>query len=204
MEINPADRRQSGDMTNISSRGEDSEESSDYTESEDLEDDDMKSELDGEGVMPDDPRGDISPTTDLNWSSIDDELAEFMGDDESGTESDTSFTSNNSRTSQTSSRRGHKRRFDDATDEDESEEESTMAKKQRVANSRTTSLKTVKTPNSTTESSLLTPGVTGDENDEIDQAVAQESDHSFEDDLEAEMQAAFDQEMEEEAAAAAG
>lgn len=194
-------------MTNIPSPGEDSEESSDYTESEDFEDDDTRSELDGEGVMPDEPRGDISPTTDLNWSSIDDELAEFMGDDESGTESDTSFTSNNSnnsRTSRTSSRRGHKRRFDDATDEDESEEESTMAKKQRVANSRTTSLKTVKTPNSTTESSLLTPGVTGDENDEVNQVMAEESDHSFEDDLEAEMQAAFDQELEEEAAAAAG
>ena len=83
-------------MTNIPSPGEDSEESSDYTESEDFEDDDIRSELDGEGVMPDEPRGDISPTTDLNWSSIDDELAEFMGDDESGTESDTSFTSNNS------------------------------------------------------------------------------------------------------------
>ena len=79
-----------------------------------------------------------------------------------------------------------------------------MAKKQRVANSRTTSLKTVKTPNSTTESSLLTPGVTGDENDEVNQVMAEESDHSFEDDLEAEMQAAFDQELEEEAAAAAG
>ncbi|TGO39176.1 hypothetical protein BHYA_0059g00410 [Botrytis hyacinthi] len=207
VEINPADRRQSGDLTNVPSPGEDSEESSDYTESEDFEDDDTRSELDGEGVMPDEPRGDISPTTDLNWSSIDDELAEFMGDDESGTESDTSFTSNNSnnsRTSRTSSRRGHKRRFDDATDEDESEEESTMAKKQRVANSRTTGLKTVKTPNSTTESSLLTPGVTGDENDEVNQVMAEESDHSFEDDLEAEMQAAFDLELEEEAAAAAG
>ncbi|EDN92118.1 hypothetical protein SS1G_07980 [Sclerotinia sclerotiorum 1980 UF-70] len=204
VDISPADRRPSGDMTNVSSPGDDSEESSDYTESDDYDDDDMKSELDGEGVMPDEPRGDISPTKDLNWSSIDDELAEFMGDDESGTESDTSFTSNNSRTSRTSSRRGQKRTFDDATDEDDSEEESTMAKKQRVANSRTTSLKTVKTPTSASESSLLTPGVTGDETDEVDQLSTQESDHSFEDDLEAEMQAAFDQQFEDEAAAAAG
>ncbi|CAD6451303.1 0797f74f-4015-4c3d-bcc2-327d67837554 [Sclerotinia trifoliorum] len=204
VDISPADRRPSGDMTNVSSPGNDSEESSDYTESDDYDDDDMKSELDGEGVMPDEPRGDISPTKDLNWSSIDDELAEFMGDDESGTESDTSFTSNNSRASRTSSRRGQKRTFDDATDEDDSEEESTMAKKQRVANSRTTSLKTVKTPTSASESSLLTPGVTGDETDEVDQLSVQESDHSFEDDLEAEMQAAFDQQLEDEAAAAAG
>ncbi|RAL60671.1 hypothetical protein DID88_009989 [Monilinia fructigena] len=126
--------------------------------------------------------------------------------DESGTESDASFTSNTSRASQTSSKRGHKRRLEDAaTDEDDSDEESTMAKKQRIANSRTTGLKTVKTPTAASESSLLTPGITGDENEEADQLTAQEeSDHSFEEDLEAEMEAAFEQELADEAAAAVG
>ncbi|KAI9641318.1 CTD phosphatase Fcp1 [Ciborinia camelliae] len=209
VEINPADRRQSDDSFIPSPASDDSEESSDYTESDDYEDDDsgaqsQESELDGEGVMPDELPGDISPIEGLNWGGIDDELAEFMGDDESGSESDTSHTSNNSRTSRTSSRRGHKRRFDEGTDEDDSEDESTLAKKQRVANSRTTSLKTVKTPTSASESSLLTPGVTGDENDDVDHGMAQESDHSFEEDLEAEMEAAFEQELADEAAAGAG
>lgn len=158
--------------------------------------------------MPDELEGGISPIDGLrnfDWGGADDELAEFMGtDDESGTESDASFTSNASRASRTSSRRGQKRRLDEATDEDDSEEESTMSKKQRIANSRTTSLKTVKTPNSASESSLLTPGVTGDENDEVDQLIAQEeSDHSFEEDFEAEIKAALEKEMAEEAAAGA-
>ena len=149
--------------------------------------------------MPDDMEPGVSPIEglgDVDWGGMDDELAEFMGDDdESGTESDGSLTSNNSRGSRRSSSRGHKRRFDEATDEDDSEEESTMVKKQRIANSRTTSLKTVKTPTSASESSLPTPGVTGDENDEVDQVAALESDHSFEEDLEAEMEAAFEQEL---------
>ncbi|QSZ28655.1 hypothetical protein DSL72_003154 [Monilinia vaccinii-corymbosi] len=214
VDINPADRRSSVEVTNLLSPGDDGEESSDYT-SDDYEDDDSRgksqeSDLDGEGVMPDDLEGGISPIDGLrnmDWGGVDDELAEFMGtDDESGTESDTSFTSNNSRSSRTSSRRGHKRRLEDApTDEDESDEESTMAKKQRIANSRTTGLKTVKTSNTASESSLLTPGVTGDENDEVDRLTTQEeSDHSFEEDLEAEMEAAFEQELADEAASAAG
>ncbi|KAG4026580.1 hypothetical protein MFRU_039g00580 [Monilinia fructicola] len=214
VDINPADRRPSVEMANLPSPGDDSEESSDYT-SDDYEDDDSRgksqeSELDGEGVMPDDLEGGISPIDGLrnmDWGGVDDELAEFMGtDDESGTESDTSSISSTSRASRTSSKRGHKRRFEDAaTDEDDSDEESTMAKKQRIANSRTTGLKTVKTPTTASESSLLTPGITGDENEEADQLTAQEeSDHSFEEDLEAEMEAAFEQELADEAAAAAG
>ncbi|ESZ94084.1 hypothetical protein SBOR_5504 [Sclerotinia borealis F-4128] len=209
VEINPADRRKSGDLSNDPPPGDDSEESSDYTESDDYEDDELRgqrqeSELDGAGVIPDDLEAGISPIERLreaDWSSMDDELADFLGDDnDSGTESDTSLTS---RASRTSSRRGHKRRLDDATDDDDSEEESTMVKKQRIANSRTTSLKSVKIPVGASESSLLTPGVTGDENDEIDQLAAQVSDHSFEDELEAEMQAEMEAALEQELADAA-
>ncbi|KAA8566117.1 hypothetical protein EYC84_008720 [Monilinia fructicola] len=215
VDINPADRRPSVEMANLPSPGDDSEESSDYT-SDDYEDDDSRgksqeSELDGEGVMPDDLEGGISPIDGLrnmdwggvwmmNWLNS---WAQMMNPVQ---KSDTSSISSTSRASRTSSKRGHKRRFEDAaTDEDDSDEESTMAKKQRIANSRTTGLKTVKTPTTASESSLLTPGITGDENEEADQLTAQEeSDHSFEEDLEAEMEAAFEQELADEAAAAAG
>jgi RNA polymerase II subunit A-like phosphatase len=63
-------------------------------------------------------------------------------------------------------------------------------KKQRMARDRTTGLKTVKTPNSATESSLPTPDITGGEEadgDEVDQIATANDD--LDDDFEAEMMA---------------
>ena len=85
--------------------------------------------------------------------------------------SDSSRASGRSNGSRRSGAGERKRKHEDVAtdDDDDSDAESTLAKKQRVANSRTTGLKTVKTPNSLlSESSLPTPGVTGDEDgDEV-------------------------------------
>ncbi|PQE26425.1 FCP1-like phosphatase protein [Rutstroemia sp. NJR-2017a BBW] len=207
VEIHPSDRRQSGDNTSLPSSMDDSDDSEDYTGSESNEDDEppknnQEDGADDDGVMPDDIEPGHSPIDDLkgfDWNGVDDELAEFMGDDDdSATDSDGSMTSNTTRGSRSSQRRGQKRSFDEATDEDTSDEESTLVKKQRMANARTTSLKTVKTPTSASESSLPTPGVTGDENEDVTSAAMEpESDHSLEEDLEAEMEAAFEREQAE-------
>lgn len=138
--------------------------------------------------MPDEIEGGTSPIDNLkgfDWGGVDDELDEFMASDsetnESGSESDASRQSTSSKQSKKASR-GQKRNHDTATEDEESDEESTLAKKQRIANSRTTGLKTVKTPNSTLAdvTNLPTPGK---ENDV--------SDDGFGDDLEADLEAAF-------------
>jgi RNA polymerase II subunit A-like phosphatase len=80
--------------------------------------------------------------------------------------------------------------------DDETDEESSLAKKQRLARVRTTSLKTVRTPNSAkTESSLPTPDVTGGEEvedgSEVDQIAAGDDGDADDDELEAQMLAEF-------------
>lgn len=172
------------DDTDDDSASEADEEESFPNSQEETEDD--------EGVMPEDLGGERSPIDDLksfDWGTADDELAEFMGSD-SEYDSDTSLASDASGTGRSS----RKRKLDEATDDDDSEEESSLAKKQRIANARTTGLKTVKTPNSTrSESSLPTPAVTGDENDEeADNVAVGGAEMDFdEDDLEADLEAEF-------------
>jgi RNA polymerase II subunit A-like phosphatase len=144
---------------------------------------------DEDGVMPAELE-DQSPIDDLktfDWGGADSELAEFMGSD-SENDSDTSSASITSKRS----KKGVKRNREDATDDEDSDEGSTLLKKQRVANSRTTGLKTVKTPNSAdSESSLPTPGVTGDEDGGEADMGENEGDQfrDLEDDLEAELEA---------------
>jgi RNA polymerase II subunit A-like phosphatase len=125
-------------------------------------------------------------------------------DNESGAESVASDVSIRSRASNRVI--PQKRKVGDTTDDENSGDESTLAKKQRIANSRSTGLKTVKTPNSMqSESSLPTPGPTGDEDGE-DDAVDQiptgdddddDDDDPFGDDLEADLMAEFEREEEE-------
>ena len=161
---------------------------------------DEEEAADEEGVMPSDIEGQ-SPIDDLktfDWGSAENELAEFMGsgsDSENDDDSDASSVASNSsrRSSTRSGRRGAKRNHDEIThadgdgDGDESDEGSTLAKKQRVANSRTTGLKSVRTPGGGSakgsESSLPTPGVTGDEEGDGDEFK------DLEFDLEAELEA---------------
>jgi len=86
--------------------------------------------------------------------------------------------------------RGTKRKMDEKSDDGEDSDENTsrLVKKQNTAKSRITGLKTVKTPQS--ESSLPTPGVTGDEG-----AGVVEDDSSIGDDLEKEMEAEMEAEL---------
>ncbi|KAH8819680.1 FCP1-like phosphatase-like protein [Xylogone sp. PMI_703] len=175
------------------------------TDEEDTITNSQEEERDEEGVIPDDLAGGHSPIDDLktfDWGEVDEELAEFMGsdtDDESDTGSVGSDTSRRS-TASNGGNRERKRKYDDGEEEEESDGESTLAKKQRLANSRTTGLKTVKTPNSAhSESSLPTPGVTGDETDGASitgtQTPPAEEEIEFdEDDLEADLMAEFERE----------
>jgi RNA polymerase II subunit A C-terminal domain phosphatase len=105
----------------------------------------------------------------------------------------TTVSSNQSQHSRLSVRgRKHPRNDTD----DETDDESSLAKKQRLARVRTTSLKTVKTPNSArSESSLPTPDVTGGEEvdggSEVDQIIVGDEGDLDEDELEAQMLAEF-------------
>jgi len=85
--------------------------------------------------------------------------------------------------------RGMKRARSEKSDDGEDSDESTsrLVKKQNTAKSRMTGLKSVKTPQSI--SSLPTPGVTGDEEDVV------EDDSSIGDDLEKEMEAEMEAEL---------
>lgn len=152
--------------------------------------------------MPEEFEGGHSPIDNLktfDWGEADEELAEFMGSD-SENDSDTgSVTSNSSRQSAKSNGDAHgtKRIHDETTDEEDSDGGSELAKRQRISYSRPTGLKTVKSSdNAPGESSLLTPGPTGGEaeGDGV-YAVAQnppEEDGDEEDDLEADIMAAFE------------
>lgn len=118
-------------------------------------------------------------------------------DGDSGSESDTSsIRSNASRN--TTTPRGSKRKHGDSTaTDDSSDEESTLSKKQRVANSRTTGLKMVKTPNGLLSANgLPTPGPMSDGGDGEDDAATNDSEgvDELEDDLEKEMMAEFERE----------
>lgn len=85
-----------------------------------------------------------------------------------------------------------KRKLASTKDGEETDEESNISKKQRLARNRTTGLKTVKTPNSASGSSLPTPEKTAAEDgDEMHQADTQDEEE-FDNDLEAEMMAEFE------------
>ena len=212
VQIHEQDRvREEGFDSSAPSSIHDSDESSDESGASDDEEGDsipasQEETQDDEGVMPDEIEEGHSPIDGLktfDWGEAEDELREFIGDDDDSENvsdaSTASTSSRQSRASNKSSRRERKRKHDEASDESDSDEESTLAKKQRIANSRTTGLKTVKTPNSMqSESSLPTPGVTGDEDGDdeaVDQiAAGDDDDDGFGDDLEADLMAEFDRE----------
>lgn len=163
----------------------------------------QEEEMDDEGVMPAEMEGGLSPIENLqgfNWGDVDDELADFL---ESGSDNDSDTGSVASDTSRGSSKSlsHRKRKHNETTDDDDSDTGSAVVRKRKKANDRTTGLKTVKTPNSAgSESSLPTPGVTGDEIDEdaVDQIPDGGGDDDIdEDDLEADLLAEFEKEEQE-------
>lgn len=163
-----------------------------------------------EGVIPDEMEAGHSPIDDLkefDWGEVDDELKDFLGSD-SDNDSDSSNASNSSSKSGSSNKsasKGTKRQHQDITDDDDSDEESALAKKQRTANQRSSGLKTVKTSNSIlSESSLPTPGGTGDEDGDEQAAIAsvataEDGDNDSFDDMEADLMAEFDRDSDAEA-----
>ncbi len=206
VEIHESDRIREEGFDSGSSTRTDSEESSEESASDDETDSKPASQEEpayDDGVIPDDVmdqegRSPVDLLQSFDWSLAEDDLDEFLGSDAGNSDSDSdsgSVTSDASRGSRASTKspRTKKRKFNEAAEEDEnSDEESTLAKKQRIANSRSSGLQNVKTPNSTrSENSLPTPGVTGDE-DGGEDGGGDGDDGSFEDDLEADLMAEFD------------
>ncbi|RKF72952.1 RNA polymerase II subunit A C-terminal domain phosphatase [Golovinomyces cichoracearum] len=130
-------------------------------------------------------RDSFSPINDLggiNWSEVDDELAEFMGEEDSENDSDASETI------------GLKRRHKDMSNEEESELESSLGKKQKLANARRSGLLGI---NTTCESQTIDQTVTYEEsNMNISTPEGEES--SADADLEALLMAEFEKEEVEE------
>ncbi|KUJ14794.1 uncharacterized protein LY89DRAFT_686441 [Mollisia scopiformis] len=210
------------DQDRIREEGFDSSAPSSIHDSDESEDADSEDEAGGslpasqdeldaedvEGLIPAEMEEGHSPIDDLkkfDWEGVDDELNDFLGDDDddSANDSDASQVSNASRSSKLSvrSKRGVKRQHGETTDDSETDEEGALSKRIRTANSRTTGLKTVKTPNSMgSESSLPTPGVTGDE-DDVDQIPTNDEEEDLDEDddeLEKEIEAAFGSDFEAE------
>lgn len=154
----------------------------------------------------------------FNWDTAEAELDEFMNESDTENESDNaSDVSTSSKDGRAKSHSmGNKRKHsetEDNEDTDDSDAESTLIKKQRIANSRSTGLKTVKTPSSE-PSSLPTPGPTNDgEGGQDDESPAvlnhdENQDHEgsdgenddFEDELEKELMEELEREEEARAA----
>ena len=191
-------------------------------------------ETDGDytDLLPDEDSAANSPVDlkTFDWSGADDELDEFLGEsgdeetDRDEYESDASTSSHNirrvSKAASTSSpkdsgggaarqRERKKRKLEETEghEGDNSEEESTLAKKQRVAGSRSTGLKDVNTVGlgrgvdvNGADKMLLTPGVTGDEEEGDHASGDRDAELEAEAEAEAEMERALEDELERELA----
>ena len=155
----------------------------------------QEEDLNSETLVPSDIDGDVSPIDEnMNWAAIEDELAEFMGGDDTddGNNSDASTSTTDTSRSARGTKRNHGEITDDDVDEGDEDPDisSASVKKQRMSHDRSTGLKTIETPSE--GGSLPTPGKTDaedvDENDEDDE----DADGDFGDleaDLEAELAA---------------
>lgn len=144
--------------------------------------------VNGDGIEANSPIDDLK---EFDWAAADDELAEFMA--ESGDDSDTESIASQSSVRSTPSQlsiRGPKHGLDESTDEEGDGPESHIAKKKRLANSRSTGLKKV--------------SVQGGDDSREDAGVINvppsprptDGENTDDDDLEAEMLAEFEKEEE--------
>jgi len=136
---------------------------------------------DDEGIAPPDLEPGQSPIDEfasMDWGDMGDEINDLSGSDDDSDAS--SVTSETSRRSEN----GIKRRRGDITDEDDSDDGSQLSKKQKTSSDRS------KAPSRLKESSLPTPGVTGEENNADDAVGDSGSDDN--DLLEAELLAEFE------------
>ncbi|KAI0381183.1 hypothetical protein F5Y04DRAFT_85435 [Hypomontagnella monticulosa] len=184
----------------------DADDSGDEEEEDEDDDEDEEQELrDRYNLMPPELEdGQRSPIDDLNgmeWGDVDKEFEEFMGSDidDSDFESTQGTDRGTDTESEEPSNKGKKRKLGE-DDQDDDSAGSVLAKKQRIANARISSLRNVR--NATDEedeedrSGLPTPMGTGDDDDEAGPATtgtgaADDVDGDDEDfaDLEAELEA---------------
>lgn len=153
--------------------------------------------------MPDDLEPGQSPIDDMgdfDWGDIDVELQDLGSDSE---ESDSGSTASESSNIEDDK----KRKYNDSTDDEESDDGSKLSKRQKTSTSRGSSLKGAKMPNSKlSESSLPTPGVTGDEEGEEETARSEDevAGDGYDAELEADLLAEFEKEEVEAEAASDG
>lgn len=215
MDIHPSDRKpRDGNVSDPSIHESDDsiEESPSGTDSDDEEIEDVEQVpasqedfTDDEGLIPDDLEPGQSPIDDMegfNWNDIDDD---FLNSDSE--ESDSGSTA-----SESSNNGDDKKRKYTETDDEDSDEGSKLSKRQKTSTSRGSSLKgSTKIPNSKlNESTLPTPGVTGDEDGEdgatarSEEIIEAENYDDFDADLEADFMAEFAKEEAEAEAGGAG
>jgi RNA polymerase II subunit A-like phosphatase len=146
---------------------------------------------DDENLAPDEPEPGsfLESLGNVDWNELNDEMDEYLND---GTESDNESTG--SRSSDKDD--GRKRRREEQTDDEDSDHGSALSKKQKTSSGRASALKT---PSKLSESSLPTPGVTGDEAGEREGGGDGEETDGGSDynDLEADLLAELDREDDE-------
>lgn len=201
-------------MTDGANDGDADDSGDEEDEDDEDEDDDNEQELrDQYNLMPlelqDGQRSPIDNLDGMEWGDVDRELEEFMGTDidDSDLESTQGTDRGTDTESDEPSSRGKKRKLGEDGYEDDDGAESALAKKQRIANARISSLRHVR--NATDEedegegSGLPTPMGTGDDEDDAAATAAvpsttrdgagdeEEDDDDDEDfaDLEAELEA---------------
>lgn len=197
--LHPDDRVKKQDLSDFSEmdRGTSGDESTDGDENAEVED------LDGD-APPDlaDGESPIESLREVDWSSVDAELADFMGSDADDSSDEGSVTSNSSDRSNKEPSSASKRKYHtDSEEPSESEAESKLSKKQRLARSRTTGLKAV--ANSASEMpSEQDEGNPTDADDGDDTGLSQNGLDELEAEMEAEMMREFG--LPDEGAAAVG
>ncbi|KAI1000497.1 RNA polymerase II subunit A C-terminal domain phosphatase [Podosphaera aphanis] len=201
--IHDEDRRVDCNLPIESSRAsaqssDDSDSSLTGDESEDTTTDSRGEIIDEENVMPSKMDDGYSPIDDLkgfDWDKVDDELAEFMGEEDSENDSDASeYSARLNGSSATFSKRKH----EDIGDSVEEGNQSNLAKRQKFASERRTGLNSVDTPLSQENFNRLKLG----ENDAMDNVESNqksitediECDTDGEADLEALLMAEFEKE----------
>ncbi|TQS37273.1 hypothetical protein Golomagni_02260 [Golovinomyces magnicellulatus] len=135
-EKNPLDKQLHEDMAMLSTQASDESDSSINDDAKNYHYSIQKKYTE-DNLIPSELRDGFSPINDLggiNWSEVDDELAEFMGEEDSENDSDASEMV------------GFKRRYKDMSNEEDSELESNLGKKQKLANARRSGLLGIDTP----------------------------------------------------------
>lgn len=209
VEIHEGDRkRPDGSNPDISVLEEDSfEESPSGTDSDDEKEnihaapssqDDDGLTTDDEGIAPEELEPGHSPIDEfasMDWGDMGDEMKEFLGSD--GEDSDTSSVTSES---SQRSKNGIKRRRGETTDEDDSDDGSQLSKKQKTSSERS------KAPSRLKESSLPTPGVTGEENnpEDVDGDSDGGSEEDDDDQLEADLLAELERDGDDESDGSGG